>query len=258
MRSLVILSALIPLLLLGQAHAQDASPFASDGSALSTGGGYPDEYTLRPLVLPAGGYQVWLPVMFNLSKDSVGKPIIIPPEFSMGLDSDLTLRLYTRGSFRIRKGDKVFNDIGLGFTYALSRGADWHFAALGAVEVNSFSSPAIASLRGGVSMKYFHSPYSVQFDPQIRAVIVHRDAMSDQVDLPVEGAYQFDSQTAFFLQTGLFLGDNYSVIPLGIGVNYLLQHGLDLGAMFKFPNAAGDGSTVNARELWLYLRWRSF
>jgi len=257
MRSLAMLTSLLSLLFLGQAHAQGASPFTSESSGIS--GGYPDEYTLRPLVLPSGGYQVWLPVMFNLSKDSVGKPVVIPPELSIGLDSQLTFRLYTRDSFRIQKGAKVFNDIGVGFTYGFSRSGDWQFAAIGAVEVNSFASPAIASLRGGISMKYLHSPFSIQFDPQIRAVIVHRDSgVSDQLDLPVEGAIQFASDTAFFLQTGLFLGDNYSVIPLGLGVNYLLQHGLDLGAMFKFPHAAGDGGTVNQRELWLYLRWRSF
>jgi hypothetical protein len=257
MRSLALLSALIPFLFLGQAQAQGVSPFAADEGAASAGG-YPDEYTLRPLVLPDGGYQVWLPVMFNLSKDSVGKPVIIPPEFSIGLNSQLTFRLYTRDSIRIQKGAKVFNDLGVGFLYEFSRSGAWQFAALGAVEVNSFRDPAIASLRGGVSMKYIRSPYALVFEPQIRAVVVHRDAMSDQVDLPVEGAYQFDAATAFFVQTGLFLGDNYSVIPLGLGVNYLLQHGLDVGAMFKFPNALGDGSTVNARELWLYLRWRSF
>jgi hypothetical protein len=240
-------------------YAAEASPFANDPLvSVKPRGGYFDEYALRPIVLPSGGVQVFLPLMFNLSKDAVGKPVMISPELSIGLDAQLTFRLYTRNSFRIEKDSRVMDDLGVGGLYYFSSSGNWQFAGLGAFEIHTFRSPVTASLRIGLAMKYIASPWSVAVDPQIRLGIVNRDRMEDEVDFPVEVAYQYTRETAFFIQTGLFLGEHGSWIPLAPGVNYLYSHGLDMGVLFKFPRFLGDGATANARELWLYLRWRTF
>lgn len=240
-------------------YSAEASPFANDSLvSVKPRGGYYDEYALRPIVLPSGGVQVFLPLMFNLSKDAVGKPVMISPELSIGLDDQLTFRLYTRNSFRIEKDSRVIDDLGVGGLYYFYSSGNWQFAGLGAFEIHTFRSPVTASFRIGLAMKYIASPWSVAVDPQIRFGVVNRDHLEDEVDFPTEVAYQHTRDTAFFLQTGLFLGENGSSIPLALGVNYLYSHGLDMGTMFKFPRFLGDGATANARELWLYLRWRTF
>lgn len=239
--------------------AAEASPFANDSLiSVRHRGGYFDEYALRPIVLPSGGVQIFLPLMFNLSKDAVGKPVMFSPELSIGLDDQLTFRVYTRNSFRIEKDSRVVDDLGVGGLYHFNTSGQWQFAGLGAFEIHTFRSPVTASLRIGLAMKYIASPWSVAVDPQIRFAVVNRDHMEDEVDFPVEVAFQYTTKTAFFLQTGLFLGEHGSSIPLAPGVNYLYSHGLDMGVMFKFPRFLGEGATANARELWLYLRWRSF
>ena len=37
-------------------------------------------------------------------------------------------------------------------------------------------------------------------------------------------------------------------MPLGVGINYLLQHGVDLGAEFKFTDLVGNGSGADGRR----------
>jgi hypothetical protein len=66
--------------------------------------------------------------------------------------------------------------------------------------------------------------------------------------------------TALFLESGLFgptknFGDAWSM-PLGVGINYLLQHSVDIGAEFKFTSFLGNGSTDD-RLILVYVSVRN-
>ena len=66
------------------APAAEAAPMPAAAPAAAPGS-YPDEYTLRPLTLAAGMFQVTLPVVINLSKNAVAKPVWIPLDLRYGV-----------------------------------------------------------------------------------------------------------------------------------------------------------------------------
>src|SRR5512142_3077316 len=83
---------------------------------------YPDEYAIRPLQLPGGIVELKVPVVMNLSRDSVASPVFIPFTIRLGMSDDLELRLFHPGrglcvSGKSRSCDRVYNDLGFGFLY---------------------------------------------------------------------------------------------------------------------------------------------
>ena len=229
-------------------------------------GGYPDEYALRPLQLPTGTVQLKVPVIINLSKGSVGSPVFIPFELRLGLTSDLELRIFHPGhglcvSGRAKGCGRVYNDVGLGMLYSVMREQGMELALLGAVEVASFSSPALLRLDAGMAFKYVHAPFSIAAWPYVGIGLNHRDGNGDSINIPVEFAYQLSPPTALFVESGFFgdahdFGNSWSS-PLGVGINYLLQHGVDLGAEFKFTNLIGNGSGADGRLFLVYFAFRN-
>jgi hypothetical protein len=240
-----------------------ALAFASTAHAQ---GGYPDAYALRPLQLPTGMVQLKVPVIINLSKDSVGSPVFIPFELRLGLTSDLELRIFHPDhglciSGQAKGCGRVYNDLGLGMLYSVMREQGMELALLGAVEVASFSSPALLRLDAGMAFKYVHAPFSIAAWPYVGIGLNHRDGNGDSINIPVEFAYQLSPPTALFVESGFFgdahdFGNSWSS-PLGVGINYLLQHGVDLGAEFKFTNLIGNGSGADGRLFLVYFAFRN-
>jgi hypothetical protein len=224
-------------------------------------GGYPDEYALRPLTLPTGMAQLKVPVVINLSKDSVASPVYVPFEIRLGLTSELELRLFHPVNGLCLKGcGHVYNDLALGMLYSVMKEQGMELALLGAVEVTSFVSPATMRLDAGMAFKYIHAPFSIATWPYLGIGLNHRDDNGDSINIPVEFAYQLTWPTALFFESGLFgptknFGDSWSM-PLGVGINYLLQHSVDIGAEFKFTSFLGNGST-DGRLILVYVAMRN-
>ena len=251
MRKFAPVFVLAALAFAGTAHAQS---------------GYPDAYALRPLQLPTGMVQLKVPVIINLSKGSVAKPVFIPLELRLGLTSELELRVFhpVHGlcvSGQAKGCGRVYNDVGLGMLYSVMREQGMELALLGAVEVTSLSRPAKVRLDAGLAFKYVHAPFSIAAWPYVGIGLNHRDSNGDSINIPVEFAFQLSAPTALFLESGLYgsahdFGNAWSM-PLGVGINYLLQHAVDMGAEFKLDNALGNGSSADYREFIFYFALRN-
>ena len=249
----------------GDAWAQPSPSSASAVTGSSSNAGYPDEYALRPLLLPTGMVQLKVPVVINLSKNSVASPVFIPIEIRLGLTKELELRLFQPGNSLCVSGkskgcDRVYNDLALGMLYSVMRERGMDLALLGAVEVTSFSNPAKLRLDAGMAFKYIHAPFSIATWPYVGIGLNHRDENGDSVNIPVEFAYQLAWPTALFLESGLFgpthnFSDSWSM-PLGVGIDYLLRHSVDIGAEFKFTSLIGHGST-DGRLILVYVALRN-
>jgi hypothetical protein len=228
-------------------------------------GGYPDAYALRPLELPAGTVQLKVPVVINLSKGSVASPVTIPFELRLGLTSDLELRLFhpVNGlcvSGHAKGCGRVYNDLAMGMLYSVMREQGMELALLGAVEVTSFSSPVLVRLDAGMAFKFVHAPLSIATWPYLGIGLTHRDRNGDSINIPVEFAFQLSPPTALFLESGLYgsahdFGNSWAM-PLGVGINYLLRHSLDIGAEFKLTGPVGNGG-VDGRLILIYLALRN-
>lgn len=238
---------------------------AVPGLALAQGG-YPDEYALRPLQLPAGMVQLKVPVIVNLSRNAVGSPVWIPFEIRLGLTSDLELRLFhpVHGlcvSGQAKGCGRVYNDLGLGMLYSVMREQGMDLALLVALEVTSFSSPVLMRLDAGLGFKYVHARFSIAAWPFIGLGLDHRDQNGDSINIPIEFAFQLSPPTALFVESGLFgsahdLGNAWSM-PLGVGINYLLRHGVDIGAEFELTGPIGSGGSGDGRLCLVYLALRN-
>ena len=238
---------------------------AAAGTARAQGG-YPDAYALRPLQLPTSMVQLKVPVIINMSKGKVANPVFIPFELRLGLSSELELRIFQPGHGLCVSGSAkgcghVYNDLGLGLLYSVMREQGMELALLGAVEVTSFASPAMVRFDAGMAFKYVKAPFSIAAWPYVGIGLNHRDGNGDSLNLPVEFAYQLSPPTALFVEGGLF-GDAYDFgnkwsSPFGVGLNYLLQHGVDMGAEFKFTNLVGNGSGPDGRLFLFYLALRN-
>jgi hypothetical protein len=229
-------------------------------------GGYPDAYALRPLQVPTGMAQLKAPVIINLSKNSVASPVFIPLELRLGLTQDLELRLFhpVHGlcvSGHAKGCGRVYNDLALGMLYSVMRERGIELSLLGSLEVASFSSPALVRLDAGMAFKFVHAPFSIAAWPYVGIGMNHRDQNGDSINLPVEFAFQLSWPTALFVESGFFgdahdFGNTWSS-PLGVGINYLLEHGVDMGAEFKFTNLVGNGSGADGREFIFYFALRN-
>jgi hypothetical protein len=235
-------------------------------SAARAQSGYPDEYALRPLELPTGMVQLKLPIVINLSKGAVASPVFIPFELRLGLTDELEMRIFhpVHGlciSGHAKGCGHIYNDLALGMLYSVMREQGMELALLGAVEVDSFSSPVLVRLDAGMAFKYVHAPFSIVTSPYVGIGLNHRDGNGDSINIPAEFAYQLSPLTALFLESGLYgaardFGNTWSM-PLGVGINYLLQHGVDMGAEFKLDDAIGNGAGGDAREFIFYFALRN-
>jgi hypothetical protein len=229
-------------------------------------GGYPDAYALRPLQLPTGMVQLKAPVVINLSKGSVASPVFIPFEIRLGLTNDFELRIFhpVHGLCVSGQGKgcgKVYNDLAVGMLYSVMREQGMELSLLGAFEVASFSNPAKTRLDAGLAFKFVRAPFSIAASPYVGIGLNNRDQNGDSINIPIELAFQLSPPTALFLETGFYgpthdFGNSWSS-PLGVGINYLLQHSVDLGAEFKLDNAIGNYSTTDNRELIVYFAVRN-
>jgi len=248
--------------------------------------GYPDEYALRPLTLSAGMFQGTLPVVLNLSKNAALKPVWIPIELAFGATNELTVfvshnvvgqsnaMLYpgVGGGLCLggkdRNCEKVYNNLNVGGMYSLLKSNGVELAGLLALDIRRFSDPMELGVDVGVPFKYVAAPVSVKLVPQVDIGVNKRSQGNKEIlSVPLQVAFQAMPQLAIFLDAGIIgkishFSDNYTV-PLGIGADFLIQHGLDVGLEFGLPMVAAtskipsDAKGFNDRTLMLYAAWRS-
>jgi len=224
--------------------------------------GYPDEYALRPLQLPTRMVQIKAPVIVNLSRGSAGRPVWIPFDIRLGVSDDLELRLFHPvHGVCVRGCDHVYNDLGLGMLYSVMREPGMDLALLGALEVTSFADPALLRLDLGLGWKLVHAPFSIAAWPYLSLGLNRRDINGDSINVPIELAFQISYPTALFIETGFYgdarhFADTWSS-PLGLGINYLVEYGMDLGAELKLTNPIGNGGSSDGRLLIVYLALRN-
>jgi hypothetical protein len=259
------------------APAPEAAPVPAAAPAAAPGS-YPDEYTLRPLTLAAGMFQVTLPVVLNLSKSKALKPVWIPLDLRYGVMDQLEVfvshttfggPLATGGGVCLGKKancPKIYNNLNVGGQYSFLKASGLELSGLLAAEFREFSPDMLFAVDVGVGVKYIAAPVSVKLAPQIGIGVNKRSALDNKefVSVPLQIAVQAAPQIAAFLDSGIFgptshFGDNY-VVPLGIGVDFLAMHGLDVGAEFMLTRLVtgekGD-KALDARTLMIYGAWRS-
>jgi hypothetical protein len=132
----------------------------------------------------------------------------------------------------------------------------------GAFEVARFSSPAHLRLDAGVAFKFVQTQWSIFAKPTIGIGVSHRDENGDGFKMPIEFAFQLSRPTALFVETGFYSDDLHDpggtwFSPLGVGINYLLQNGIDMGAELKLDKLVGNGSTTDSRSFIFYFALRS-
>lgn len=265
MKRALVVSTFLTGLLAASAQAQEPAaprPALAATPLVGAPGGYPDEYILRPLTLKAGMVEVYVPATISLSSGSVAKPILVGPEVGYGVDDKLELRLVHDRGLCVNSCDKAYNDVGVMARYFLQREGQTDVAAQGGLVFKSLDPGALA-LRVGAIFKYLSAPLAVYVSPTVDFGLTKRDSGNkESINVPVKVVFQSDRQLAAFLLTGMSgnvdgFGDSYA-IPLGVGANFVVQHGLDVGGAFRFPKiAGGSGGGVDARELLIYAAWRN-
>jgi len=259
------------------AAAPEAAP-APAAAPAAVPAGYPDEYALRPLTLSAMTFQGSLPIVLNLSKNAVLKPVWIPLDLRFGVTNELEVFLShgVPGGSLIeghglclggtkRNCEKVYNNVNLGGVYSFLKNSGVELGGLIALDFRRISDPMNFAVDVGVAFKYVAAPVSVKLVPQIGIGINKRSAGNkEQLAVPLQIAVQAAPQIAVFLDTGIFgptshFGDLYTV-PIGIGASFLAMHGLDVGAEFMLPvvvTGISGNKAFDSRELMLFASWRS-
>jgi hypothetical protein len=223
-------------------------------------GQYPDEYALRPIQLPQGMVQAKIPLIIDLSRGHAGKPIFVPLDLRLGVTDELELRLFHPvNGLCLRGCAKAYNDLAFGLLYSVLNENSFQASLFGAFEVRSFTSPVQVVLDAGAALAYIRAPFSLFAAPYLGIPVTDREHLTDWINVPIEFAYQLSGPAAFFVETGLYGSAHDSSGwsgPFGVGINYLLHHGVDVGAEFKLNAVLGHTDT-GSRLVLVYLALRN-
>jgi hypothetical protein len=308
MRKVSTLVGLTLLALAGSARAQEAAAPAGDiapppagdaagapaaeaapAPAAAVAGAYPDEYALRPLTLAAGTFQATVPVVLNLSKNAVLKPVWVPLDLRYGVSDVLEVFVShnnhgtplafggggvclggkDRGCIKSNGDSAFYNNLNIGAQYSLTKSGGIELSGIGALEIREISPDLLAAIDVGVGFKYVGAPVSIKAAPMIGIGVTKRSADGNKefISVPVQLAFQASPQLAAFIDTGIFgptsnFGKLYA-LPLGIGASFLVSHGLDVGAEFMLPALVGgsdyasDQKGANNRTLMVLAAYRT-
>ena len=264
--------------------------------------GYPDEYALRPLTLSAMTFQGTLPIVLNLSKNAALKPVWIPLDLRFGVTNELEVFVSHNlaSAFPSAAGgglciggkdrgcDKFYNNVNLGGQFSFLKASGVELSGLLGLDFRQISDPMLLAADVGIGFKYVAAPVSVKIAPQIGILLTHRSGTTNTttsisgnttttdtttfipnkelIAVPLQVAIQAAPQAAFFLDAGFFTWSNdvskKYIVPVGIGGDFLVMHGLDVGFEFMMP-MVGRGSAYSGvgaadeRRFMLFTSWRS-
>ena len=234
---------------------------------------WPLEVVNRPLTLAAGmaeigGDSLRIGISGGEAFDA-WEPILLAPELRYGLSGQLQLGItHTNHSFfppagfcvsgEDNKCPKAYNAIGAEAEYALTRGGNVNLSARGGLTSGRFDPDFALGLTAGLEIRFRGGSIAFIVDPNVYIGIVERDTFPfgmaddshpDYLFVPATLQYQFNTQAAFYLVSGLNtplkdMGDFYR-IPAGLGAIYALNNRMDAGLELNFDNVAGkDFGTV--------------
>ena len=154
------------------AAAPAVAPEAAAAPAAAAPAGYPNEYALRPLTLSAGTFQATVPVVLNLSKNAVLKPVWVPLDLRYGVNNELEVFVshnYLGAPVACGQGgvclggtsrgcEKFYNNINVGGQYSLLKSNGVELSGLAALDVRRLSDPMYLAIDVGVGFKYLTGP----------------------------------------------------------------------------------------------------
>jgi len=300
MRKVSTLVGLSLFALAGMARAQEAAPAddmaepPADPAAAPAGDMAPapapevapapaaagTDYVSRGLTQTAGNLQVTVPIVLNLSKEAVLKPVWVPLDVRYGINDQLEVFLNhgavagfpiaTKGGVCLGGEDrgcaKPYDNLNLGVQFSLLKDPAMELAAIGAFMVNSLDAGTYAA-NVGVNFKYLAGVLAIKAAPQIAIGVNKRDGGNKEViNVPVQIAFQATPELAAFVDTGIMgpldgFGDGY-MVPAGVGASFAVMPNLDVGGEFLLPILLApsaipdDFKGVNMRYLGVFAQYR--
>lgn len=278
MRKVSTLVGLTLFALAGSARAQETAAPAGDTAAPPAGDaaaapapapeGAPapapaaaagGDYVSAPLTTGAGVLKVTLPIVLNLSKEAVLKPVWVPLVLAYGVTDQLEVFISHTGvgtpiasgagpsgsgggvciGGKDRNCAKFYNNVNLGAQFSFLRNNGIELAGIGALEFRTLD-PMWLAIDLGVNFKYVGGPVSVRATPVIGIGATKRgDGNKEDLSVPVQIAFQAAPVLAIFLDSGISgpikdFGKLYTV-PVGIGAAFAALPNLDVGAEFLLP-----------------------
>lgn len=258
------------------APAPEATPAPAAGGT---------DYVSRGLTLDEGNLQVTVPIVINLSKERVAKPIVVPLDVRYGVTKELTAFLTHSGpGFPLalpsappavgggvciggeeRGCAKLYNNLAVGAQYSVLKDNGLELAPLLALDVRSLD-PMWLAIDVGLGFKYASGPIAIKATPAIGVGATKRDAGNkENISVPLQVAFQATPELAIFLDTGFFapvkdMGKLYTV-PVGVGAGFAALPNLDVGAAFMMPmivkGSAYEGVKVaDYRTAVVFASWR--
>jgi hypothetical protein len=255
------------------APAPEATPAPAPAPAPAVGAGY----VSRGLTVGAGTFQATVPIVLNLSKSLVLKPVWVPLDLRFGVNDQLDVFLNhstPNGSFASGGGvclggedrgcKKIYNSLNIGAQFSIMKDAAIELSAIGALAFGSLD-PMHLGIDVGVGFKYTGAPLAIKVSPQ---VVIAANKRSEQVKqfitVPLQIAFQATPELAAFVDSGISgptekFGDNY-VVPVGIGASFAAMPNLDVGGEFMLPailtGMKGD-KAMDARTLMVFASYRT-
>jgi len=235
------------------------------------------DYVSRGLTQTAGNLQVLLPIVLNLSKEQVLKPVYVPLDIRYGVTDQIEVFL-NHGSIpgfpvtypagvclggEERGCPKLYNNLNLGAQFSALKDPAMELAAMGALAVESLD-PSMLSVVLGVNFKYLAGPLAIKAAPMISIGATKRDeGNKEYIMVPVQIAFQATPELAAFVDTGISgptdgFGDNW-VLPVGIGASFAAMPNLDIGGEFMLPSVAtgAEGNEAfDSRMLTVFAAYR--
>jgi hypothetical protein len=245
-----------------------AVPQAVASPYMHTADTWPFSLTDRPLTLASGMLEIRGDTLrANLSKSAVGEPISLSPDIYVGLNSMLTVGVIHQVGVCLTPGEEngcptAYHDVGAEAIYSFMHGGNAQVALRGGLVMPLFS-PFTLGVQGGAIARIRGGKVAIVAEPMIYLGLAGRSNDNDGlvtrareiVDIP--GAFQVSvqPQTTAYLTSGFReslrdFGDTYE-IPLGLGVNFALNHRLDLGGEFRLENLLGQNGNFDRRILFL-------
>lgn len=257
---------------MAQPEPAPVAPAPGPVAAVQTGGVQID----RGATLEAGRILLKVPVLINLSKDLVGKPVSVAPDIYYGVSDDLTVGISHTGGALVYPAlagqglcltgkdngcEKVYNNVGVDALFRFINNPGFQLAAHGGLDFARLSDPMLALLRLGVYGEFQAGIFELRFDPSISIGLNKRDEGNKQyINLPVGGFVNVTPELEVFVIAALtgptdHFGDLYRGL-VSFGADYAINAMTDVGLAFDFPNLWGKDSTADSRQLRLFGNFR--
>ncbi|HZZ85028.1 MAG TPA: hypothetical protein VFE30_10865 [Anaeromyxobacteraceae bacterium] len=220
---------------------------------------YPEELAKRPVTLPAGMAEVYVPLNVNLSTTETFpgvtefgafKPVRLNPSVYYGVTNDITVGIYTEtepvtpmfaglcltgtsnGCYPIQGAGKggflapVFNTVAGEGVVSLVRKDDYQLAFFGGLEFVTISDPTLLRARFGLSEKWAHGNFALPVKLGVHIGLKNRDLVpgltDDTLFVDAEPTYNVTEQLAVFVRAAF--GSNFNnfsdLITIPVGVGF--------------------------------------